>query len=1112
MVINYAIEVITTSPDVTDSDYGITSGVFRWITGRPNYDGSTNIPTNEDATNNTHVWYENWIVRKGISDPSRSVDISQTGDYGTFSGFSFTIRNDTKIWDFINDNSIYLTNRTVNVYVIIDDVFYQIWQGIISNNPYNESDYRFECIDAFKKIHKTIPPDEINKTVYPDSASDEQGKSVPVVFGDVAYSKVQTVKNETTLENLIYLSDGSYGKAAGAVLYESEGKTIPELTLYTKGVSFAEDALAGKYLYTVRGENADTDELIRISSNDATVSDLTKIYIETVLGVDDALFSSDYAYNAYGDTYYPQIPITNTFLPSQLYTFSAIDFSNNGIGSNKLRIFFDSINTSGGIIYIYEGATETTQLGFIEIPATFANNKIFYGTIPHTTDSSATISLKWDGPAPIHPNWLKAFYNASSFDTWWFSIVDMSMINLISNSDVSEIVTDSSGIPLFYRWNADTLKMESVSNIIDSLTIDKSGNTGHPQINAYNSVIQKDGSVKYYTPIIPSYWSLSKIDDYFNNNDFEHPVENYTIDAYSLTNDSIFNRNTLGDRNNTSSSEIKWGCGYNQGETEYRCLLNLEFPSDQIEQNYDTIYVGIDFIIKIYGDIGVQVSISMDMIDAYGNTIIKDDTEDGESSYPDRIYYPIDDSKTTTGTINMFMLPNNYYKLGGTQEMDSTFWGYSAFDDEDNPDDAELVRFREMMEVPSDILDGIKAGTLAKSIKLTIKIHSSYDVDPQEVFIALVSFRQAGFVGVKTVNTTSEDFYVRLKGETAYGEETNTVYKCFRHILQDYDNIETGMIDYTNLPTTRDDWYCGRQIETRKESTQYLRELAQHSFIGIFTSKTGKIILKAWREDEENVLQVNQSSIIRDSISSFTQTPMTSLCNDFSLWYDWNPGSKNFSSSLTITNTDIYYPVSGGVTGAAGFPSPTMMSDYPDTLEMWKVYAGGIAPSSYADAKRLWDVAHEGYDRAAAVQTLPDNLSKLYWFNNSSIFNSIDDNGASIKDAAYKYLTNLVEWTTLQKDLITFELPINSTYVTLELLDYITIIDPIYTNNESRYGWITNITVNTNKNTLKLQAILKPLNSPEDDLIIERGILLNTDVFVESGTEPDQVRDGGGRF
>jgi hypothetical protein len=141
--IQYAIEIFTGSA-ITSADMGITSGTFRFITGSPGYDGTTPYPLWEDWSPNSNVWYEGFIVKEGLSNPSRQVDISISGDYGVLSGFNFKIRNTDLFWNFVKANNIYLVNKTVKLYTVISDTFFQVWQGVVFNNPYDELNYQFQ--------------------------------------------------------------------------------------------------------------------------------------------------------------------------------------------------------------------------------------------------------------------------------------------------------------------------------------------------------------------------------------------------------------------------------------------------------------------------------------------------------------------------------------------------------------------------------------------------------------------------------------------------------------------------------------------------------------------------------------------------------------------------------------------------------------------------------------------------------------------------------------------------------------------------------------------------------------------------------------------------------
>ena len=268
--IHYAVE-ITTDITGTDVAYGFVGGVFRFITDRPGYDGAPVYPKNEDNSNNTYTWYEGWLLKDGLDNPNRRVDISQTGDYGTLSGFNFKIRNDTKFWEFIEDNDIFLCNRSVKLYTVIDDKFYQIWDGVISNQPYSETDYQFVCVDKFKTVHKEMPPTTVNETNNPDADRESLGSVVPITFGNVQYAKLVKLSNTKTKIGLV--SGGapqvydSYDSAQ-AISYDinigGDWHYYTQVVLLIRGVTFRPNELVGKYLFVVSGIHADTSRGIKI--------------------------------------------------------------------------------------------------------------------------------------------------------------------------------------------------------------------------------------------------------------------------------------------------------------------------------------------------------------------------------------------------------------------------------------------------------------------------------------------------------------------------------------------------------------------------------------------------------------------------------------------------------------------------------------------------------------------------------------------------------------------------------------------------------------------------------------------------------------------------------
>jgi len=186
--IQYAVQIQTDATsgdaarglflDTDDSKY-----YFRWVTGRPEFDGVTVIPTGE---NEGDVWAEGIVVgREGLGSVDRMIDIIKTGDYGSLSGYNFTITNHDNFHEFLDTEEIFLINRTIKFYVVLDNVFYQIWGGVVSETKFTEQVFSFICEDIFKTAHKTIPKTVITNVLFPGARKESLGKTIPVSFGDI---------------------------------------------------------------------------------------------------------------------------------------------------------------------------------------------------------------------------------------------------------------------------------------------------------------------------------------------------------------------------------------------------------------------------------------------------------------------------------------------------------------------------------------------------------------------------------------------------------------------------------------------------------------------------------------------------------------------------------------------------------------------------------------------------------------------------------------------------------------------------------------------------------------------------------------------------------------
>jgi hypothetical protein len=321
--------------------------------------------------------------------------------------------------------------------------------------------------------------------------------------------------------------------------------------------------------------------------------------------------------------------------------------------------------------------------------------------------------------------------------------------------------------------------------------------------------------------------------------------------------------------------------------------------------------------------------------------------------------------------------------------------------------------------------------------------------------------------------------------------------------------------------------------------------------------------------DETKILKDERGN---PRITKFEKTPITKVYNDFRLNYDWNPGLKKYNKTLFITKTnESSFPSSltvagtnvsrsftnvvinsnlvsgtittpsdpsgwaevdgyityddgsgnivslGKITGvdSVGFTidfeftntysittgtytGGTLTSHTTGILE-WTTYVGGHP--DYSESKTWWDICHGAYEETLVVNQLEYDC---YWYIDNADFGEA---GGSYNTVFY-LMAQLLEWTTRQKYIVEYSLPINTTNLQLELCDPINFNDQIYTNSVDRLGWINVIKIipTTKKPMITIQLILKPFNLEEYNLYVETGSA--PDTITESGSQPDTITEG----
>lgn len=284
----------------------------------------------------SNLWYNGFIVDSELGTSDRSIDIEKTGDYGTVSGFSFSIRNDNLPWVFFENNNIYLTGKRIRKFCIIDNVFYQVWDGEIRNNPRGEPFYKFDCIDRFRKLHdqKKLPPNVISSETFANVGTATEAEPIPICLGDVLYAKLQNVnfEPEVIAEHVPAKLYTSYIAVLGTMIYLA---WVPEL-----GDDPVNDLnVENLYLYCETGE---LNDLIKINAVD---SDFVQNGIrQIVFLLDKGLKIDDDEFNSNNN-----IAFDNSLRNTTWY-FKIITISFSGIISNKEIVGFVA-DSSGGITF-----------------------------------------------------------------------------------------------------------------------------------------------------------------------------------------------------------------------------------------------------------------------------------------------------------------------------------------------------------------------------------------------------------------------------------------------------------------------------------------------------------------------------------------------------------------------------------------------------------------------------------------------------------------------------------------------------------------------------------------------------------------------------------------
>lgn len=864
-LINYAIEIYPNSNDVwaTKEEYGIKSDAIRLITGRPNYilnssktygDNEIDINGNDISnSNNTYAYYQDLLIEDETKGPKLGINVESVTNCNLNIDFSFAIRNDTGFYSYLILNKINLNNRRCKFYTIINNVFYSAGFGETSNITKAETSIKVMVKKSYKQIDKQIPNNYTETNINEETGESDE-EVIQIVLGDVDHSKL--LKEELSILPISLTSTDDNVCAAIFYTWNKPQKyyedfdnlsldDYPYIDLYTSGLTFSENdsRIMGefdeddnnypnrKWLYIKYGEKKPENCFVRIHA---------------VKNVSDTWLKGTVEYFGYAP-YYTFTPDANPHI-----NVTRIYLEENFCDSDDKIIYSNNFNNTN-----YSGVLNQNK----------SYGKVLFWDLNDTINGWSDITVD------------NKVQNADT-NTWWFQIVDLNCNYILSNEpetcviqqdDFNNLIVDTYNEDIKYDTIKDSdgkvtdivrdtrKRYQSISNLVN---INPTTNS----IQAKSNLYAKDETVLKFTKL---QYGLKAFGVWINDNFTELVKNGYAYSPTLADPDILYNtiyNNEYGfttfyqDDLDFVSNNIR-NTTYIENPNEYnnnlfgfdRTLIIASFNVNKtIEELPDKLYFLADFVMSSSAQANCRFGeLKWEAIDIYGNFMFVSETE----MYPQ--LGNIDHKIFAYPNMSHFnFIPNDFYS---EQNLNGDY--YSMFDAAaSSATDQDLDKIKHYFSFDKQSIDAenFLKSDIIKEIRVRFTVYSdNLFPDPWSSF--KVGIKQLGLFTETPIQLSSEDIYVKVKGErcsktsTEPNAETNSVYTSYIKLLEDYCKIDKKFIDYDDMKKKRYGWKLGRTLTERKNTIEYINDLASNSFTQLYLKRNGKLALKSF--DYFNVYQ-----------------------------------------------------------------------------------------------------------------------------------------------------------------------------------------------------------------------------------------------------------------
>lgn len=266
--LNYAIEIDLRGNFIggawehtnTSAALGIAGGLIRVCTG-------TETITIESKS------FLPGFLSDGMKGERQSIDITEGGNYATFSTLEFSLNNVSGLWEYLRNFGIFTKNAPVRFWAVQGSSPFLRWVGVVDDDSFGIDEIRFACIDASKVIHKTLPPETLNPAAFGWTEIEEESKGavIPVCVGRLQDALLLPATKAENRFQGTYL-DTAWNAVGHIAYFPSHGLRAPDslrqVVVCVGRAQYSANAFAGRYIRAISGEGVGI--VRRVVSSSAT--------------------------------------------------------------------------------------------------------------------------------------------------------------------------------------------------------------------------------------------------------------------------------------------------------------------------------------------------------------------------------------------------------------------------------------------------------------------------------------------------------------------------------------------------------------------------------------------------------------------------------------------------------------------------------------------------------------------------------------------------------------------------------------------------------------------------------------------------------------------------